>query len=61
MTALSVNKQNIHNLFGNLEAYPSDGKFEISTWFLGKEYRVTVDDYLPGQIKNGAFRPYFAG
>ena len=49
MAAIGEWPDRIKKIFNGQESYPTNGQFVTKFWNYGKEFRVTIDDKIPGR------------
>lgn len=55
MAAIAEWPDRIQKIFGNQKDYPTNGQFVTKFWVYGKEWNVTIDDRLPGNMYSNRF------
>ena len=53
MAAIAEQPGRIEKIFNGQKSYPTNGQIKTNFWVFGKSYRVTIDDKIPFDNRNG--------
>lgn len=60
MSAIAEQPGRIEKIFNGQKSYPTNGQITTNFWVYGKSYRVTIDDKIPFDKRNGKYIASYA-